>query len=97
MTVENRKIISLDEIKAIQYECKTCGTTITVPREKWGTPQRYCPSECSGIPNQPTNWIALNSPENGALVAFQHAIKALIDGTKGCELGLEISSDSEHL
>jgi hypothetical protein len=98
VTVENRRIINLDEIMAIQYRCK-CGTTVTVPREKWGTPQRYCSSECSGVPNQPTNWIAQHSADDKALVEFQRAIKTLIDGAKGCRLGLEISfpevSDSE--
>jgi hypothetical protein len=36
MTIENRRLITLDEIVAIQYRCRKCGTTVTVPRERWG-------------------------------------------------------------
>ena len=97
MTVENRQFVTLDEIIAIKYQCKECGASIIIPRAKWGTPQRYCPGECTGIPNLPKNWVPQGSTEDRALTLIEQSIQALIgsDGI-GCTIGFEVKKESEE-
>ncbi len=89
MTSENRRFVSLDEILSIRYECRNCGTSVTVPRQKWGDKiQRQCP-HCVSDP--PAAWVAVNSHEQTALIELQRSIGNLVASkAMNCRIQLEI-------
>ncbi len=98
MTKENREFVGFCDIIAIQYKCKKCGSTVSIPRDKWGIPQRYCPGACSNDPARPAYWIPIDSIEDQALIGFQKVVKLMIESkAMGCEVSLEIKADSEPL
>jgi hypothetical protein len=92
MTNETKVFVSLDEVLSLRYECKLCGTSVTIPRQKWGDKiQRHCP-HCLSEP--PAEWITTNSHEQNALLDFQRSIKELIASkAMNCQISLEIKTD----
>jgi hypothetical protein len=96
VTTENPHYISLDEIIALRYKCTKCGTTVGIPRSKWGIPQRYCPGGYADEPNHQTLWTRQNSEEDRILVSLQNSIKeAITVKGMGCEISLEIKESEK--
>src|ERR1017187_911295 len=96
MTVEKRHLITLDEILGLEYECKECGATVTVPREKWGERiQHDCP-HCGIAPSRRTDWVRPESANEKMLLSLQRSIKEIIDSSDiGCNIRLEIKGDKD--
>lgn len=98
MTSENRRFISCDEIIGIQYKCKTCGTTVSIPRERWvGPPPRQCPAGCSEDPTKLTTMIPEGLVDKN-LRALMSSIQFLIAGKPdvGCTISLEIDEEQHE-
>jgi hypothetical protein len=65
MAIENRQFITLDEIVGIQYACKSCGASVSIPRKQWPMVQHDCPAHCgdgSGV-GKHAEWIERRGPE----------------------------------
>lgn len=95
MTVKRQKFIGLDDILAIQYECKSCGTKVSVPRATWGILNHSCP-QCREDPNAvaSSEWIHPNGSEARCLIALQSAIDGLVGAQRlGCRIVLEITDE----
>lgn len=91
MTIENRQFIDLEEIISIQYECKNCHSTLTVPRERWGAYVQLCCPRCGAIPSQSTVWIDRDSDEYKELLTLQRSLNELIKFQEmKCKLRLEV-------
>lgn len=58
MTITSTTKISLDDIKAIEFECSECHSRLSVPIKTFGNPPQSCPA-CSA--NQ--QWFAQKSEE----------------------------------
>jgi hypothetical protein len=62
MTIEHTMIVGLDDIKAVTFQCKECGTRTTIPIENLDeTPPRGCNS-CKAI------WWSAQTVNAGAYV-----------------------------
>lgn len=96
MTIENRRFIALDEITAIQYRCKKCGTTVTVPRERWGDPVRNCPGGCSEDAVRLTPLIPAGTSEDKAMKSLQAAVKDLSQSGGNCQIMLELRQTDDE-
>lgn len=74
MTFEHKIVVSLDDIKAVTFECKECGTRTTIPTEKL----QEAPSACGRCK---TIWWSGNQAANQPWVTTaQLAIPAFIGG-----------------
>jgi DNA-directed RNA polymerase subunit RPC12/RpoP len=98
MTIEHRQFIELEDIVALQYECKECHATVIIPREKWGEIiQQNCP-HCGIAPSRPTEWVKHNSSEETTLHELQRSIAELVKlshlpNGMGCHVRLEIKGE----
>lgn len=98
MTKENRQFINFDDIVGLQYRCKECGTSLTIPRERWGqgirTIYNDCPHCFKEAPSLPTDWVKRDTIDEEALNQLIEAIKAVAKlRLKHCEIRLEIRPD----
>lgn len=92
MTVVKRHCITLDEITAIQYECKKCGTRVACPLRSVQAITNSCP-EC------PSKWfetLNVKSDVRGALADFIKSISKLneLAPEMGCIFSLEIKGET---
>lgn len=52
MTVENKMLIELSDVIAVEYMCKKCDTRLVMTPERWG----HLPSNCPHC-NEIENWF----------------------------------------
>jgi hypothetical protein len=45
MTYEHRLLVGFDEIKAVVFECNTCKSRVSIPREKFDESPHICPKQ----------------------------------------------------
>lgn len=95
MTFENRIVFDLSEVKAVIFECATCGARVAfVPRSTDLRPPEQCPSGHHWGWNVDTGYASTGSPFRALLSALARLQDPLI-GKMGFRLLLEINKPSE--
>ena len=92
MAIENRQFITLDEIVGIQYACKSCGASVSIPRKQWPMVQHDCPAHCddgSGV-GKHAEWIERRGPEEQNVITLQRHINDVTQAEMGCTISFEI-------
>ena len=95
MTFENRVVFDLTEVKAVVFECSTCGARIAlVPKSKEMRPPEMCPAGHAWIWNVDTGYDSTASPFRAFLSALTRLQDPLLS-KMGFRLLLEINKPSE--
>ena len=94
MTIEKRHCITLDEIAAVQFECKKCGTKIAHPLQSIRSITNTCP-HCGEEWFKATN---IESDICGALSDFVKSIPKLNQyaSKMGCVFSVEIKGEANE-
>jgi ribosomal protein S27AE len=69
MTIDDRYVVDLDELKILRFECKACGTAVVVQIKDWMGNLATCPA-CGVV------WFNLGGPHG-------HTITQLANGLRG--------------
>ena len=88
MTVDDQLLIDLDDIRAIQFRCRNCGTTVGHPPEKWSPSVFRCP-------NCGSEWIGSQTIALKAVTELSGALKSLL-GPDGKSLPFSVRLQIEH-
>ena len=85
MTVDDRLVIDLTDVLAIQVQCKSCGTAITYSPEKWEPREMMCPG-CT------QTWWFTGNPALIALQQFANLWRAIVgrEQSKSHDLALPV-------
>lgn len=70
MTVEMNRLVTLDEIEALNFKCSECGVSVSIPSDKWARFPDTCPG-CQRV------WFKGMSESLKAMGNFQAAIQHL--------------------
>jgi predicted nucleic acid-binding Zn-ribbon protein len=92
MTVTKRHCLTLDEIKAVQFECKKCGAKVALPLQSIRSIVNNCP-DCGD------EWfkaMSVKSDVRGALAEFIKSIPKLNEYAPemGCIFSIEIKGEA---
>lgn len=83
MTVETRRTIELQDVQALEYECKYCGAkTVRFLNEK-----HSIPATCG---NCNATWISDGSPEHADLVRFVRILMSFPKSTVNAHVRVKL-------
>ncbi len=88
MTVDDHLLIDLSDIRAIQFRCRGCGTTVGHPPEKWSPSGFICPN-CN------RQWLGGQTIALKAITELAGALKTLL-GPESKEFQFDVRLQIEH-
>jgi len=89
VTVEDRLVVDLSDIRTVRIECTACGASINVNPEKWPDVPFNCPG-CN------LSWhIGTHTPDYRAVNSFRVAFMGLVALTKANQLPYRIRLETD--
>jgi hypothetical protein len=85
MTIEDRYVIGLDDLKAVRVEC-ACGAAVTIPTAQWMGRLTECPA-CNVI------WMTERSPEHQALFNLAAGLRGAMAVMKDAPFKIRLEID----
>ena len=88
MTIENYWTADLEDLSAIELNCKSCGATQAFPPTGW---KGRIPNDC---PNCNEHWFQLNGLSEISLQRLINNFELLVkdDGARGCKIRFRVGS-----
>ncbi len=89
MSRESRPVISLSELKAVEFRCKACATRLAIEIDRFDEPPARCP-QCN------VEWIRTrSSPECAALQSLVDCIVRIIMLERESRFGVTLELRTE--
>lgn len=89
MTLQETISFELTEVRAVVFECESCGARVSVAPEKIEKPPTKCPCDHAWDWNVGTGFNSTESPFRGFLLSLAK-LRGLPKGKFGCRILLEI-------